>query len=138
MATSPSPLLQTPVTEIARVVRFGITGTISALAYAAVSLALVKSGLAGPLPAAAIGYAVAATISYLGHLYYSFGVKPNHRVFLWRFGVTIVITFSETIACTWLITDVFHGSERLSIAAVTILIAATNYMLNRFFVFFSN
>jgi putative flippase GtrA len=129
------PLLRASITEIARIARFGLIGTLSALAYAAVTSVLVRSGLAGPVPAAVIGYAMAGTISYLGHIYYSFGVEPDHRRFLWRFVLTVGVTLPMTIGCTWLITVMLGYPNYVSIVAVTILIPGTNYICNRFWVF---
>lgn len=123
------------IAELGRVFRFGMTGVVAALAYAAATFVIVETGLSNPVVAAAVGYFVAATISYLGHIYFSFRVEPDHRRFLWRFAVTVVLTFAMTIGCTWLIVDVLAYSYRLSILAMFVLIPATNYACGRFWVF---
>ena len=122
-------------TEFGRLVRFGVTGTVAALAYAELTFVLVETGLARPVAATIFGYFVAATISYLGHMYFSFRVEPDHRTFFWRFVAMAAIIFAMTILVTYLVTDILGGSYRISIAAVTVLIPTTNYICNRFWVF---
>jgi putative flippase GtrA len=121
--------------ELGRLVRYGLTGTLAALAYAGVTTLLIESGLARPIAATIFGYFTAATISYLGHLYFSFRVQPDHQTFLWRFGVTVAMTFAVTTLTTYVITGYLSGSYGFSIAAVAALIPMMNYLCNRFWVF---
>jgi putative flippase GtrA len=129
------PLDQALITEIGRIARFGVTGLVSALTYALFTLVLEKTGLVGPIVATAIGYAFAATISYLGHLHFSFAVEPNHRVYLVRFALTVVVTFAIAMACTWLFTRYWSYSFYAAIAAATVLIPIISYLCQRLWVF---
>jgi putative flippase GtrA len=56
-------------------------------------------------------------------------------VFVWRFLLIAIATFSINIGVTWLLTSVLGSSHRISIAVVTVLIPITNYLCNRFWVF---
>ena len=123
------------VVEFRRLVRFGLTGVVATLTYAGVSFLLVEAGLTGAVTAAVVAYLASATVSYFGHLHFSFRVEPDHRKFLWRFAVTSAITFPMTIIVTYMITKVLGDSYRLAVAIVMILIPTTNYLCNRFWVF---
>jgi putative flippase GtrA len=128
-------LLQKAAVELGRIVRFGMTGTVAALAYTLVAFAIVEARIAGPMVAAVVGYAAAMTISYLGHLYFSFRVEPDHRVFFPRFAFTVAVTFTLTMASTWLITKVWLYPFGVAIVAVTVLMPAISYGCSRFWVF---
>ena len=121
--------------ELGRVLRFGVTGIVSALAYVVGTFCLIATGTAGPLTAAVIGYTGAAAISYFGHLYFSFRVDPDHRTFLWRFAAIVAVNFSMTMMITYIVTNVLAAPYHFSIAVVAVLIPATSYLCNRFWVF---
>ena len=121
--------------ELGRMVRFGFVGTIAAATYAAVTFAIAELRIADPVVASVIGYFCAALISYFGHLYYSFRVTPDHRTFLWRFAITVVVTSGMTVGCTWLMTEYWSYPAWAAVLAVTLLIPATNYVCGRFWVF---
>lgn len=121
--------------EFGRLVRFGLSGIFATLTYGGISSAIVETGLTRPVAAAVFGYLASATVSYYGHLYFSFRVAPDHRKFFWRFAVTSVITFPMAIVITYLITGVVGGPNGRAVAAVMVLIPLTNYFCNRFWVF---
>ena len=121
--------------EMERLFRFGIVGILATLVYVLVTLAVVASGLANPIVASVIGQTTSAFVSYFAHLHYSFGVPPQHRLFVWRFLVVAVITYLANIIVTYLLTKVFGISYLISIAAVMILIPILNYICNRLWVF---
>ena len=128
-------IMQSPGIEVARLVRFGITGVTAAIVYAAVAFLLVKGGLAKPVVASIVGFLCAATVSYLGHLYFSFRVEPDHRVFLWRFLIVTAITLAMTILLTYVITALLGRSYQIAIGAVIVLNPALSYLCSRFWVF---
>jgi len=121
--------------ELGRIFRFATVGTLAAIAYAGITFGVAETGLAAPIAASVLGFLVATAISYLGHLHYSFAVEPDHRIFLRRFTIVISITLAETMTCTWLITEGWHRSNLVSSISVSLLIPATNYICNRFWVF---
>lgn len=121
--------------EIARLVRFGVVGILSAAVYAVVTFAINALALGSPIMATICGHVAAGAISYLGHLHFSFGVPPQHRTFLSRFLLVAAATFAVNIFVTWLLVDVLGLSYLVAIAVVTALIPTTNYLFNRFWVF---
>jgi putative flippase GtrA len=121
--------------ELGRFVRFGITGVIATLVYAAVTIILVERCSLGAIAAAIVGYLAPSGVSYLGHLHFSFSVRPDHRIYLWRFLIISTLLFIMNIATTWIVTGVLGYSARISAIIVSILIPVTNYFCNRFWVF---
>jgi putative flippase GtrA len=121
--------------EIARIARFGIVGILAAIVYAVVTALIVQTGLGLPLVATVIGHLVAGTVSYLGHLYFSFAVVPDHRTFLYRFVLITAAALALNVGVTWLLTQRLGMSYWIAIGAVTVLIPAMNYLCNRLWVF---
>lgn len=123
------------VTEFGRIIRFGMTGVFVTLVYAVVTIVISEMNIAGPMVATVIGYSIAATLSYLGHLYFSFRVEPDHRAYLYRFAITTVVTFTITMGTTWLFTEMWSGSVLMAIITVSVLIPVMSYVCNRCWVF---
>jgi putative flippase GtrA len=121
--------------EIGRLVRFGFTGLVVTFVYAAVTIVLVEAGGVGAIAASIAGYLAAGGVSYLGHLYFSFSVRPDHRAYVWRFLIAATLSFVLTIVITWIVTQVLGFSARVSVPVVSILLPATSYVCNRFWVF---
>jgi putative flippase GtrA len=121
--------------EFSRIARFGLVGVLAALVYMmATTIAVEFLGFAA-VGASIFGQLASASVSYVGHSFYSFGVESNHRAYLWRFIAVAVITFSLNGLVTHLLTDLLDVSYRVSIIVVVILIPITNYACNRFWVF---
>lgn len=121
--------------ETGRVLRFGIVGIAATLTYAGATALSVEWLKLAPVPASILGQIVATGVSYFGHAFYSFRVRGDHRIFIWRFFVTGVLTFTMNGVVTWLLTSQIGMSYRVSVAIVTVLIPLTNYVGNRFWVF---
>jgi putative flippase GtrA len=116
-------------------VRFGIVGITATLVYAAATFLAVELLALGPVPASVLGHLTAMGVSYLGHSMFSFAVKTDHRVCLWRFLVIAVLTFSMNVTVTWFLTKVLGVHYQISVGIVGVLIPLTNYFCNRFWVF---
>jgi putative flippase GtrA len=121
--------------EFWRLVRFGLTGIVATLTYGGVSYALVESSVSGPIAAAVFGYLASATVSYFGHIHFSFRVEPDHRKFIWRFVTTSIVTFPMAVVITYIITTGLGRSNQIAVVAVMVLIPLMNYFCNRFWVF---
>jgi putative flippase GtrA len=115
--------------------RFGIVGVVASLTYAGVTYVIVDSGIGKPTVATIVGQLSSALISYFGHQRFSFAVASTHKIFVWRFISIFVLTFAMNIGVTFLLTERFGVSYRVTIAIVTVLIPLTNYFCNRFWVF---
>jgi len=121
--------------EFGRLMRFGIVGVLAGLMYAGVTFLIVEFGVGKPIMATIVGQLCAALISYFGHQRYSFAVASTHQTFAWRFILIFGLTFTMNVGVTWLLTEHFGISHRITIAVVTVLIPITNYVCNRFWVF---
>jgi putative flippase GtrA len=121
--------------EVGRVLRFGVVGIAATLVYIAAAMFadewLGFTAVAGAI----VGQAASTAVSYFGHLHYSFRVKSDHRVFLWRFVLIALLALALNIGVSWALTDVFGISHRIAIAVLAVLIPITNYLCNRFWVF---
>lgn len=121
--------------ETGRVLRFGVVGIAATLIYVVAAM-FADEWLGFTVVAGAIfGQAASTAVSYFGHLYYSFRVKSDHRVFLWRFVLVSLLTLALNVGVSWVLTQVFGASHRIAIIVVAILIPITNYLCNRFWVF---
>jgi putative flippase GtrA len=123
------------LSELARVVRFGIIGIAATFVYAATSLLSVELLALSPLHASILGQLTATGVSYFGHSMFSFAVKKDHRTYFWRFLVIAALTFSMNGAVVWLLSDLLGIHYQISIVVVGALIPLTNYFCNRFWVF---
>jgi putative flippase GtrA len=121
--------------EVGRIARFGIVGVVATLVYISTSWTAVYSFGLPPVTGSIFGQALGVGVSYFGHSLFSFRVKIDHRVFLWRFILIAALTFALNIAVTWTLTGFFSLSFWISTLAVTVLIPTTNYLFNRFWVF---
>jgi putative flippase GtrA len=122
--------------EIFRLLRFGCVGLLAGAVYYSISVVIASSGISAPLAATIIGNITAAFVSYFGHLHFSFVVEPNHRRFLGRFLVTAAIGLCLNIFLTLLLLYQFQVPYVIVFAIVTVIVAATNYLTNRLWVFF--
>ncbi len=120
--------------EIGRILRFGVVGIAAALVYFCATFGLVQAGTS-PLAATLLGHGLAALTSYFGHQNYSFAVAADHRTYGVRFAVITLATVALNLAVTWLFTSVLAVSYLYSVAVVTVLVPAANYLGNRFWVF---
>jgi putative flippase GtrA len=121
--------------EAGRIFRFGLVGICATLVYALMTTAAVEIFWISAVPASILGQGLSAGVSYLGHSIYTFRVKSDYHIFLWRFMVIAGLTLATTVAVTWIFTDIVGLPHRMTIAIVSILIPTTNYLCNRFWVF---
>ena len=110
-------------------------GICATLVYVLFSLVAIDKLRISPVTTSILAQAAGFCVSYIGHSIYSFRVKTNHRVYLWRFTAITGVTFVLATGTMWLITDVARLSPRIGIAIVAVLIPAVSYLCNRFWVF---
>jgi putative flippase GtrA len=123
------------IAEGRRIIRFGLIGACATLAYVLVSIIANESLRIAPMPTCIIAQGASFAISYFGHTVYSFRVKSDHSLFLWRFVLITGLTFVLATTTTWLIADVWRLSSRIAVAAVAVLIPLVSYFCNRYWVF---
>ena len=124
-------------TELQRFARFSVVGILNLFLYTGITLAAIEGLALSPVVASLIGQVASVVVLYLGHFSYSFGLEPNHRVFLWRFVAAVMVLMATNVGLTWLLTGVLEVPHRISIAVLALLIPLMSYLLNRFWVFAS-
>jgi putative flippase GtrA len=122
-------------TEGGRIIRFGLVGVCATLVYILVSIIANENLRIAPVPTSILAQASSFAVSYFGHTVYSFRVKSDHSLFLWRFALITGLTFVLATSMTWLIADVGRLSPRIAVAVVAVLIPLVSYLCNRFWVF---
>jgi putative flippase GtrA len=121
--------------EVGRIVRFRMVGIAATFVYIAAAMVADEWLRLTRVLSAIIGQAASTAISNFGHLHYSFKVKSEHRVFLWRFVLISIVVLSLNVGVSWLVTNALGASHRLAIFVVAVLIPTTNYLCNRFWIF---
>jgi putative flippase GtrA len=121
--------------ELGRIVRFVCIGLLTFFVYTAVTLSAIEYYGLSPVLGSLIGQLASVAVSYFGHFAYSFKAEPYHDIFIWRFGLTMIVLFGVNIGATWIFTEMMHLRPRISIGILTILIPLISYFLNRFWVF---
>jgi putative flippase GtrA len=121
--------------EFSRIVRFGIVGIVATLVYAAATLLAIEILHMTAVPASIIGQLTATGVSYFGHSMFSFAVKTDHKTYFVRFLLILLLTLALNSFVTWLLTDFWRISHRISVAIVTILIPLVNYICSRYWIF---
>jgi putative flippase GtrA len=121
--------------EAFRLLRFGLVGTSVALLYYVSSVAVVATALGTPLVATTIASVVSVFASYFGHMHFSFAVEPNHRKFVWRFGIAAAASYGLNLVLTWLLMHRLHIPYPIGFAIITAALPAWTYIVGRWWVF---
>lgn len=124
-----------PIVEFGRLFRFGIVGIVATLVYAGATLFAIEILHLAPVLSSIVGQLTATGVSYFGHSMFSFAVQADHKTYLSRFLVILLLTFALNASVTWLLSDVLQISHRISVAVVTVLIPLVNFVCNRYWVF---
>jgi putative flippase GtrA len=124
-----------PLVELGRLFRFGIVGIAATLVYAGATLFAIEIFHLAPVPSSIFGQLTATGVSYFGHSIFSFAVQTDHKTYLTRFLLLLLLTFALNAIVTWLLSDVLQISHRISVAVVTVLIPVVNFISNRYWVF---
>lgn len=121
--------------ESGRIIRFGIVGVCVTLVYVIAFLTATEGLGISAVRASILGQVAAIGISYIGHSVYSFRVRTNHRLFVWRFALIALLSFIVASSLTWLVVDGMKLSSRVAALSVAVIIPAINYLCNRLWVF---
>lgn len=124
-----------PIVEFGRLFRFGIVGIVATLVYAGATLFTIEILHLAPVLSSIVGQLTATGVSYFGHSMFSFAVQADHKTYLFRFLVILMLTFALNAGVTWLLSDVLQISHRISVAVITVLIPMVNFICNRYWVF---
>jgi len=114
--------------------RFGSVGVWATALYLAAAAAAASAGLP-PQLANALGYGVAAILSFFGHFYWTFGKRTKHMGALVRFlavagGGYLVSSGLMHVALEW-----FHAPFWAALAAVVAVVPALSWASSRLWAF---
>ncbi|BEL11780.1 GtrA family protein [Actinoplanes sichuanensis] len=113
-----------------RIVRYGVSGVLSALTHFTVGLgASVLVGMP-PVPASTIGFAASVAVSYLLQRAWVFRSGAAHTVTGPRFLTVTAAAFGLNTAILWAGTSLFGAPYPLVQAVAILLIPGLNYILN--------
>ena len=89
------------------------------------------------LVGATLGCLVTASISYFGHQRFSFAVASDHSEYFPRFAALSVTSYLINLGIVALSVDVLQLSYKTAVVLVMLLIPVINYLLSRYWVFYS-
>jgi putative flippase GtrA len=120
--------------ELGRLIRYGITGGLTASLYFGAVGAAVEIFDIAPVPASVLGQVVTIVAAYYGHALFSFRVKPDRLYFL-RFVFITLTAILLNIAVVWGLSVLLAVPYAFVIVLVAILVPLYSYLCNRFWVF---
>jgi putative flippase GtrA len=112
-----------------RLVRYAVSGGLSALTHFTVGLSANLAGFAA-VPASTIGFAASVAVSYLLQRGWVFRTGASHTVTGPRFLTVTAAAFGLNTAVLWLGADLLGGSFSLVQTIAILLIPGLNYLLN--------
>jgi putative flippase GtrA len=119
-----------PATDPARLTRYAISGTLSALTHLGVGLAATRLLHAPPVPASTAGFATSVVVSYLLQHAWVFRSATGHPVAAARFLTVTGAALALNTTVLWIGTVWLPGPYPLVQGIALLLIPALNYTLN--------
>lgn len=119
--------------EIARIVRFGSVGLMSAALYYGIFLLI--NMWTGPMAASVIAYVLSASLNYYFQSTFSFRQSAVNRGNAVRFVIMHVFCAALNTSLLWLLTEILDFPLLRTQAAIVVLISALSYIISRFWVF---
>lgn len=113
--------------------RFLVAGVGVTAIHAAVAAACIHFGSIVPAVAHGIAFIIANLCSYLIHTLWSFSSTPRPRNFT-RFAIVSLLIFAISTGVPGLI-DFAGGHYGLGIAAVTLIVPPTSFLLHRYYTY---
>ncbi|BBH64377.1 hypothetical protein ACTI_10620 [Actinoplanes sp. OR16] len=114
---------------LGRLIRYGISGGLSALTHFGVGLAGVQAGLV-PVVASGVGFAASVVVSYVLQRAWVFRSSRRHGVAGPRFLAVTGLAFSVNTVVLWVGSSVLHGPYAAVQAVAIVLIPVLNYAVN--------
>jgi putative flippase GtrA len=121
--------------EIGRMLRFGGVGILATATYGATAFAMVEFVHLPAVAGAAVACVAASMVSYFGHQRFSFRVDPDHRLYVWRFVLTVLALTGLNLGLTWLLANLFAVPYRATLMIVTVLFPVMTYFIGRYWIF---
>ena len=112
-----------------------MVGIVATLVHVGVATAVMELTDILPTNAWVIGFVAAFSISYVGHVKFSFAVSGHYRDYLPKSLLTALTSFLLSTAAVWSSTEILGFGSRPTLIAVGILVPVYNYFFGRFWVF---
>ncbi|MEV0898991.1 GtrA family protein [Actinoplanes sp. NPDC049802] len=112
-----------------RLLRYGVSGGLSALTHFTVGLAGTGSGLP-PVPASTAGFAASVVVSYLLQRSWVFRCGAPHAGTAPRFLTVTAAALALNTAVLWIGAELLNGPYPVVQAVALFLIPVLNYLLN--------
>ncbi len=112
--------------------RFGSVGLLATATHGLVYAALLEFARSAPMAANFAGFAVAVTVSFFGHRYWTFGGRPAQPGQWPRFVVAALGSLALNSLAVWLVDDVLAVNPLWALLPMLVLVpAATFWLLSR-------
>ena len=115
--------------NLARLVRYGISGGLSAATHFGVGYALARAGVR-PVVASAAGFGVSILVSYVLQHGWVFRSSAGHVAAGSRFLTVTAAAFALNTSILWAGTEVLSGTFVVAQAVALVAIPVLNYTLN--------
>lgn len=122
------------MTLLPRLLRFGLVGAASTLAYMVLALLGEAAGLAVVI-ASVLAYAVCVPFAYLGHRHFTYGSSRPHREATPRFLILNLIGLGISAAAPWLLCDVAGLPPFAGVFTAAVLVPLASFAGQSLFVF---
>lgn len=118
-----------------RLLRYAVSGGLSALTHLGTLTLLVETGSARPVLASTIGFALSIVVSYLLQKQWVFASATRHRTAAPKFLVATAVGFTLNAVVLTIGTEVLSLNYLLVQAVALVLIPISNYLINSFWTF---
>jgi putative flippase GtrA len=116
--------------DLARLVRYGLSGGASAATHFGIGLALAEGMHVRPVVASTAGFVASILVSYVLQHAWVFRSAATHAVAGSRFLTVTAIAFLLNTTILWLGTEVLAGPYPLVQAVALVAIPVVNYTIN--------
>lgn len=117
------------------VMRFIVVGGVAAFVHVTIALTLAANSAWREELINIIGFLCGATVSYIGHSQYTFGVNSEHSFQVPRFAVLSALGLLTSTFITWLVCTYFDGPIILAMALVVVIIPMITFVGMKLWVF---
>jgi len=122
------------LTFLLQYARFGCVGIIATVLHLALFATLIE-GLGMPaLPANALAFTAAVTVSFLGHARWTFGVYAGRSAF-GRFAIAAFLGLLLNSAIVWLVMEVAGAAYGYALAFMATVTPTAIFLVSRFWIF---
>lgn len=128
------PLIESYYHHILEFIRFGLVGCSSLLTYVLFSILSHYAGCS-PLLAVTIASFLSISVSYFGHIHFTYRVEPEHGRMSWKFVILTVINFAIAQVMTYLLHTHFFIPFWMTSILVGLSIPLVSWPVGKFWVF---